>query len=69
MSYLRPGGSGVSLELVELLSQLLRVPLPVEDMDALAAALGNQLDAVDQIDLLELEGVQPSLWFDPRWDA
>jgi Asp-tRNA(Asn)/Glu-tRNA(Gln) amidotransferase C subunit len=69
MSYLRAGGSsGISLELLELLAQLVRMPLVPEDAEALAAALRNQLEAVELIDRLELEDVQPSLWFDPRWE-
>lgn len=68
MSYLSAGDDqGISQEVVELLAQLARMPLPPGDAATLATALGDQLGAVELIDRLDLEDVQPALWFDPRW--
>lgn len=67
MSYLSAGDDqGISQEVVELLAQLARMP-PPGDAATLATALGDQLGAVELIDRLDLENVQPALWFDPRW--
>ena len=69
MSYLSSGGDeGVLQETLELLAELARMPLPPEDVATLATALTNQLNAAGRIDQLDLEDVQPALWFDPRWD-
>lgn len=68
MSYLRGGARpDISQEVVELLAGLARMPLPPEDIASLAAALGDQLGVVELFDRLDLEDVQPALWFDPRW--
>ena len=68
MSYLSPGEARISREALQLLAQLVRMPMPREDVHALAAALTGQLAAIEQIDRLDLEDIQPALGFDPRWD-
>jgi Asp-tRNA(Asn)/Glu-tRNA(Gln) amidotransferase C subunit len=69
LSYLGAGaGGGISRETLELLAQLVRMPLAAEDADALAAAVVAQLASIEQIDRLDLDDVQPALGFDPRWD-
>ena len=69
MSYLRTGdGNELSPEILEVLAQLARMPLPPEDVALLAGALRNQLASIELIDRLDLTDVQPALRFDPRWD-
>ena len=68
MSYLSSAaGHDISPDVLELLAQLAEMPLPPEDVSVLAAALRDQLGTIELIDRLELEDVQPALWFDPRW--
>jgi hypothetical protein len=70
VSYLGRGGAGgeISRETLELLVQLVGIPLPAEDAAALAEALRNQLASIELIDRLDLTDIQPALGFDPRWD-
>lgn len=70
MSYLAPGGEGgFSAGELELLCRLLDVPVPKSGpaTTALAGALRDQLAAIDAIERLPLDELEPALGFDPRW--
>ena len=68
MSYLGAGaGAPVSREQLELLCELFGLPLPGEDAQALTSALRDQLVAIEQLDRLRLDDLEPAHSFDPRW--
>jgi Asp-tRNA(Asn)/Glu-tRNA(Gln) amidotransferase C subunit len=64
----RGAGDEISRETLELLAQIAGIKVPAEDAAALRDALRNQLASMEQIDRLDLTGVQPALRFDPRWN-
>ncbi|HZQ04186.1 MAG TPA: hypothetical protein VFA88_09215 [Gaiellaceae bacterium] len=68
MSYLAGDGGEIGGAELALLARLVGMPLPEEDVAALGSALLAQLGAIEQLDQLDLEHVQPALRFDPRWD-
>jgi hypothetical protein len=68
MSYVRASEvEAITPESIQLLAQILGLPLPAEDVAPLAAAVAGQLASISTLDRLDLTDIHPSLHFDPRW--
>jgi hypothetical protein len=58
----------VNEQLVAALARALGVPLPPERVAELAASLDAQIAAGGGSSAEELEGVEPAIVLDPRWE-
>jgi Asp-tRNA(Asn)/Glu-tRNA(Gln) amidotransferase C subunit len=69
MSYIRHSADAapISSETVAILAQLVGLPIPLEDLDPLAASLRDQLASIEILDELDLTDVNPTVELDPRW--
>ncbi len=56
-------------ELVAALAQALGVPIPPDRLASVASQLEAQLASKGGSSAEELEGVEPAIVFEPRWDA
>jgi hypothetical protein len=54
-------------ELVAALAAALGLPLPAERVGEVAASLEGQIEAGGGSTAEELEGVEPAIAFEPRW--
>lgn len=68
MAYLRPSDKPpIDRETLDLLARLVGLTLPEEDIDPLAAALRDQLEAADVLSVLDLTDTNPASSFDAHW--
>jgi hypothetical protein len=68
MAYIRSSDrTPISADVLRQLAQLLDLPLPAEDVEPVAAALTDQLAAVDVLATLDLADIAIPGTFDPRW--
>ena len=68
MAYLQPtSGEPISHEAITDMAMALGLTIPPEDLEALAAALRDQLASIERIETLDLTDMSPPVQFDPRW--
>jgi hypothetical protein len=69
VSYIRPSaGAPISHEALGMLARLLGIELMDADLEPLAAALRDQLAALEGFLALDLADVDPAGVFDASWD-
>jgi Asp-tRNA(Asn)/Glu-tRNA(Gln) amidotransferase C subunit len=57
----------VNGELIKHVAVLAGLVVPDEDIDLLAGAVQNQIEAAEVLLVLELDDIEPIVSFDPRW--
>ena len=68
MAYLPPSNADpIPTDLIVSLRKALGLSIPAEDLEALSAALRDQLASGGSIELLHPEDASPPAQFDPRW--
>ena len=68
MAYLqRAAGEPISRDVLLAMAQALDLTIPEEDLDALSAALRDQLASIERIEALDLRSIGSAGRFDPRW--
>ena len=58
----------VDADVVRVLAAVAGIPVPEEDLEPLVGAFRNHLRGMELLDTLDLEGVDPIVTFDPRWE-
>lgn len=68
MAYIRPSDKPpIDRETLDMLARLVRLTLPEEDIEPLAAALRDQLAAVEDLETLDLADTNPASTFEAGW--
>jgi hypothetical protein len=57
----------LSVNDLQVVAAMLGLTIPDEDIEALAAMVGDQLAVIDRLEQPDLTDINPLLEFDPRW--
>ncbi len=68
MAYIQSsGGEPIPPEQIVDMASMLGFSIPREDLEALSAALRDQLASTQRLEILDLDGIAPDHHFDARW--